>query len=296
MSADVTKFRVAFFGLGVMGGGMAKRLANAGFPLAVFNRDRAKAEPFAALGARILATPREAAEGANVLIGMVADDEASRAVWLGPEGALAGAAAGSVCIESSTITLDCIRELATAAAERGCEFLDAPVTGTKPHAASGELTFLVGGQAATLEKVRSLLATMSKAIVHLGPVGSGALIKLINNFICGVQVASLAEALVMIERSGLQRAQALEILTNGAPGSPLLKLVAGRMTAGDYTPNFALRLMAKDLNYALHEAEKLGLKLETSVAALARFQQAQAAGRENQDMSSVLEVVRTCPT
>src|SRR5262249_32398453 len=160
---------------------------------------------------------------------------------------------------SSTVTLDWVRELAAAAAKRDCEFLDAPVTGTRPHAASGELTFLVGGQAPTLDKVRPLLAAMSKGIVHLGPVGSGALIKLINNFVWGVQVACLAEALTMIERSGLERAKALEVLTNGAPGSPLVKLVAGRMTAADYTPNFALRLMAKDLNYALREAEKLGL-------------------------------------
>src|SRR5262245_7295874 len=178
-----TKLNVAFLGLGVMGGGMARRLADTGFPLAVFNRDRTKANPFAGLGVRVAATPRKAAEGANVIVSMVADDEASRAVWLGPDGALAGAAAGSVCIESSTLTLDWVRELATAAAKRDCEFLDAPVTGTKPHAASGELTFLVGGPGTTLDKVRSLLAVMSKGIIHLGPVGSGALIKLINNFV-----------------------------------------------------------------------------------------------------------------
>ena len=112
------------------------------------------------------------------------------------------------------------------ASARGCEFLDAPVTGSKTQAAAGELNFLVGGDAATLEKVRPVLAAMSKAIVHLGPTGSGALLKLINNFVCGVQVASLAEALAMIERSGLDRAKALEILTDGAPGSPLVKAVS----------------------------------------------------------------------
>src|SRR5262245_14041893 len=131
MSAAATKSSVTFLGLGVMGGGMARRLAEAGFPLAVFNRDRAKTRPLASIGARVPGTPREAAAGANVIITMVADDNASRAIWLGPDGALAGAARGSVCIESSTVTLDWVRELAAAAAKRGCEFLDAPVTGSK---------------------------------------------------------------------------------------------------------------------------------------------------------------------
>jgi 3-hydroxyisobutyrate dehydrogenase len=292
MSVAATKLSVAFLGLGVMGGGMARRLAEAGIPLAVFNRDRAKTKPLSSVGARVAETPRQAAAAASVVISMLADDHASRAIWLGPEGALAGAAKGSVCIESSTVTLDWVRELAAAAAERGCQFLDAPVTGSKVHAASGELTFLVGGPSETLEKVRPVLAIMSKALVPAGPVGSGAMIKLINNFVCGVQVASLAEALVMIERSGLERARVLEVLTNGAPGSPLVKLVAARMTAGDYTPNFALRLMAKDLGYAIREAEKLGLELQTAASALARFRQGQSAGLSDKDMAAVIDVLK----
>jgi 3-hydroxyisobutyrate dehydrogenase len=289
---NTTKPRTAFLGLGVMGAGMANRLLAAGFPLAVYNRNPQKAAPFASAGARVAPTSRQAADGANVIISMVADDNASRAIWLGPDGALAGAAAGAICVESSTVSVGWVRELADAVAQRGCEFLDAPVTGSKVHAASGELNFLVGGSANTLDKVRPVLAAMSKSTTHLGPPGSGSMIKLINNFVCGVQVASLAEALAMIERSGLDRGKALEVLTNGAPGSPLVKMVSTRMIAADYTPNFALRLMAKDLDYAMNEAAKLNLALETASAALARFKLALAAGLGNKDMAALIETLK----
>lgn len=288
----MSKPRIAFFGLGLMGSGMARRLLANGFPLTVFNRNRDKAAPFAAEGAHVAASPREAAARADVMISMVADDVASRSMWLGENGAIAAAAPGVVCIECSTVTVGWIKELAAAADARNCEFLDAPVTGSRTHAASGELNFLVGGPAATLEKVRPVLAAMSKTITPLGPVGSGALLKLINNFVCGVQVAALAEAISMIERSGLDRARALEILTAGAPGSPLVKTVATRMTTPDFTPNFLLRLMAKDLGYAVEEGGKLSVNLATAASALGIFKQAMASGHGDQDMSAVVEQFR----
>jgi 3-hydroxyisobutyrate dehydrogenase len=292
MNPAANKPRVAFLGLGLMGAGMAGQLLKAGFPLSVFNRRREKAEALVTAGARIAATPAEAAGDAGVIISMVADDNASRAVWLGDDGALAKATAGAVCIESSTVTVRWVNELAATAAQRGCEFLDAPVTGSKVHAASGELSFLVGGPAATLEKVRPVLAAMGKSIVPLGPVGSGALLKLINNFVCGVQIASLAEAMAMIERSGLDRTRALEILTTGAPGSPIVKTVAGRITAADYAPNFLLRLMAKDLAYAIGEGKKLSVELGTAAAALVDFQVGIAGGFGDQDIAAIIEPLR----
>lgn len=177
-------------------------------------------------------------------------------------------------------------------ASAGGEFLDAPVTGSKTQAASGELSFLVGGEPATLDKARPVLSAMSKAIVHVGPAGSGALLKLINNFVCGVQVASLAEAIAMIERRGLDRTKAIEVLTQGAPGSPLVKTVAARMTAPDYTPNFLLRLMAKDLGYVIQEGRSVSVELATATAALADFQKSIAAGHGGMDISAVAEQFR----
>ncbi|HEX8296844.1 MAG TPA: NAD(P)-dependent oxidoreductase [Chthoniobacteraceae bacterium] len=284
--------RIAFLGLGIMGSGMAARLLGAGFPVTVYNRNSAKAEPLIAAGAVLAASPREAAADAEVIVSMVADDSAARAMWLEENGALSRANAGAICIESSTITLTCVRELGAAAKARGCEFLDAPVTGSRLQAASGELNFLVGGPAEAIERVRPVFAAMGKNVIPLGPAGSGALLKLINNFLCGVQVASLAEAMTMIERGGLDRAQALEVLTTGAPGSPLLKTLSARMTAPDFTPNFLLRLMAKDLGYAAQEASAQSLELTTAAAALKLFENAVAAGHGEKDMAAVIEPLR----
>jgi 3-hydroxyisobutyrate dehydrogenase len=288
------KPRIAFFGLGTMGGGMARRLMAAGYRLTVYNRSRDKAEPFARDGAEIAATPREAAANAGLVISMVADDHASRGIWLGEDGALAGAQPGTILIESSTLSVEWIRELAQKALAAGCDLLDAPVTGSRPQAAAGELSFLVGGPETALEKARPALEAMSKAITHLGPTGSGALLKLINNFLCGVQAASLAEAMAMVERGGLNRDAAVAILNAGAPGSPLIKALSARMTARDFLPpNFLLRLMAKDIAYASAEATARGIEPLTGKAALAVFQNAAAHGDGDKDLSAVVEQFRS---
>ncbi len=288
----MSKERVAVLGLGLMGTGMARRLLSEKFPVTVYNRNREKAEALAADGATVAGSPREAAAQARVVIGMVADDAASRAIWLGENGALAGAAPGTVLVESSTLTPGWVRELAAAASRQKCEFLDAPVTGTKPHAASGELLFLVGGSAQALEAARPVLAAMSRDIAHLGPTGSGATMKLVNNFLCGVQAASFAEAMALVDASGLNREQAAKILCNGAPGSPLIKAIWARVASGDLTPNFVLRLMAKDLKYAMEEAKRQGLTLKTAVPAIGVFEDAARNGYGDQDFAAVIEAQR----
>jgi 3-hydroxyisobutyrate dehydrogenase len=154
----MSKPQTAIVGLGIMGTGMANRLLSLNFPVTVYNRNQDRAVPLVSSGARLARSPREAASGAAIVISMVADDRASRAVWLGRDGVLAGARPGSVLIESSTLSVAWVKELAAAAAKQSCEFLDAPVTGTKPHAASGELVFIVGGTAATLDMARPVLA------------------------------------------------------------------------------------------------------------------------------------------
>lgn len=289
----MAKPRVAFCGLGIMGGGMARRLLAQGFPLTVYNRDPEKSAALKAGGAQVAATPAEAAAQVEITFSMVADDSASRSIWLGENGALAKANKDSVLVESSTLSLAWVKELASAAAARGCELLDAPVTGSKTHAGAGELLFLVGGSAAALEKARPAFTAMGRAVNYLGPTGSGALLKLINNFVCGVQVASLAQALALIERGGLNCEKALEVLKAGAPGSPIFRLLAERMTARDYTPNFLLRLMAKDLRYAVAEGEQHSLHLTTASAALDLFNRAIAAGLGDKDMSAVFEEFRS---
>ena len=223
---------IAILGLGIMGGGMAGRLLSAGFPLSVYNRNRDRTAKFAEAGAFVAPSPREAAERAEIVISMVADDVASRSVWLGEDGALAGAKPGSLLLESSTLSVDWVRELAAVAAQKNCEFLDAPVTGTKPHAASGELFFMVGGSAAAFARARDVLSVLGREVLHLGPTGSGALLKLINNFVCGVQAASFAEAMALVNLSGLDREKCVAVLANSALASPLIKENAGEHGGG----------------------------------------------------------------
>jgi len=284
--------RVALLGIGTMGRGMAANLLKAGFPLTVYNRTRAKAEPLAAQGAAIADTPADAAKSADVVISILADDDASRAAWLGDGGALAVMSAGSTIVECGTLSPEWIAELHEKATAKGVGLVEAPVTGSRPQAEAGQLTFLCGCDEATLDKVRDVLQPMSKGIVHLGPVGSGGQMKLVNNFLCAVQVASFAEGLAWIERSGLNRAQALEVLKTGAPGSGIFNAMSQRMTDRTYEVNFLLRLLNKDVRYAEAAAAELGVTLNTATPTLEYLNQAEKQGLGEKDMAAVFEVVR----
>jgi 3-hydroxyisobutyrate dehydrogenase len=291
----MAKEPVALLGLGTMGAGMAANLLKAGFPLAVYNRTRARAEAFVSQGAQVADTPSDAAASAKVILSMLADDTASRETWLGEHGALAAAPKGAILVECGTVSPTWIAELAAMAKARNLELIDAPVTGSRIQAAGGQLSFLVGGSLAVVASVTPVLKAMSKEIVHLGPLGSGAKMKLVNNFLCGVQVASLAEAISWLERSGLNLDQALTVLKNGAPGSPLLANISQRMAGHDYTVNFLLKLMSKDLLYACEAAAEAGVSLTTAANARALFEHAAGKGYADQDMSSVVEPLRNLP-
>jgi 3-hydroxyisobutyrate dehydrogenase len=284
--------KIALLGLGLMGSGMAGHLLDAGYPLTIWNRTPDKAQALANRGARLAKSPREAAANAAVVISMLADVPVCRDVWLGRGEALVDIAPGTILIESSTVTVEWIEELDRAAKEHGCDLVDAPVTGSKPQAEAGQLLFLAGGSSPTVNKVTPILKAMGRDVVHLGAAGSGARLKLINNFLSGSQAAALAEALSLIERSGLDREKALGVITEGAPGSPLVKLLSARMTARQYEPNFVLRLMAKDLRYAVTEADHQALDLDMGRAALRVFEHAIAAGQGDDDMSAVVEQFR----
>jgi 3-hydroxyisobutyrate dehydrogenase len=283
--------KVAFLGLGVMGSRMAARLLDAGMTVTAWTRRAERAEPLRAKGATIAGSPRDAAWDADVIISMVADDEASRSVWLGECGALAGAKRDAVAIESSTLSPAWILELAEHARTAGVGFLDAPVTGSRAQAESGEINFLAGGDRDVVERVRPVLEPMSRDVVHLGPVGSGARMKLVNNVTSAVQATALAEALAFIEACGLEPTAAMSVLTNGAPGSWLVKTLAPRMMLRDYDVNFQLALMRKDIGYAIDEAKRCGVELGTAAAARGLFDAAIAAGLGESDFSAIAEAV-----
>jgi 3-hydroxyisobutyrate dehydrogenase len=284
--------RVAILGLGIMGGGMADTWLSKGFPVSVWNRTKAKAAPLGAKGATVADTPRQAAEGADVIVAMVANDAASREVWLGPNGALAGASKGAVIVESSTLTPEWIAELAGQAKAKGLGFVDAPVTGSKAAAASGQLVFLAGGDAADLDKARPALQAASKGINHLGPVGAGARWKLINNMMVAIEVAMLAEALTLAEKAGFDKALAGKMIGESGVASPVIQMKIARMVEGNYAnPDFGLELMLKDSDYATAMAGRAGMDLKILPAAADLYRAGAAAGHGAEDVAAVAKPV-----
>ncbi|MFL6414167.1 MAG: NAD(P)-dependent oxidoreductase [Bryobacteraceae bacterium] len=283
---------VAILGLGTMGGGMAHRLLTQGGKVSVYARNPEKRKHFEEAGATAADSPSKAVENAEVVISMVSDDAASREIWLGTHGALAALKPGSVSIECSTISPELVAELGKKFAEKHLDFLDAPVTGSKPQAAAGELTFLVGGEGAALNKAEPVLKVLGRKIAHLGSLGSGARMKLINNMLCAVQAAGFAEALALAEKSGLAIDSVLDILTNGAPGSPMVKTLSKRMTDRNYDVNFYLHLMAKDVGYAIKLSDDYGASHKAADAALNLLDNAKKKGWSEKDFSSLVEPLR----
>ena len=250
--------RVAFIGLGRMGHGMAGRYLDAGFAVAVWNRSKAKAEDLIARGARWATSPEDAAIDADAVVTMVADDAASRAVWLTRDGAAATMKAGSIAIECSTVSYDHALYLARELRSRGLIYIDCPVTGLPDAAASGKLTLLVGADAADLERARPFLVPLSSTIRHFGAVGSGTVYKLINNLMGAIQIAGIAEGLAIAEQAGLDMKLVLEAVETGVAASPAVIRHSRRMAARDFAgATFTAALRHKDAAYAVALADSL---------------------------------------
>jgi 3-hydroxyisobutyrate dehydrogenase-like beta-hydroxyacid dehydrogenase len=260
---------VAFIGLGRMGHGMAGRYLDSGFAVSVWNRSRAKADDLIARGARWADSPADAARDVDAIVTMVADDNASREVWLGKDGAATTARPDTLAIECSTVSHQHALDLARDLRERGLVYLDCPVTGLPEAAANGKLTLLVGADAADLDRARPYLAPISNVIRHFGPVGAGTVFKLINNLMGAVQIASLAEGLRIAEQAGLDMTMVQEALASGAVASPQVVRHSKRMVARDFAgASFTAALRHKDASYALTLAQDLQLDLPVSRATL----------------------------
>src|SRR6266403_1852537 len=227
--------KVAFLGLGRMGHGMAGRYLDAGFEVAVWNRSKAKADDLIARGARSAQNPAEAANGADAVVTMVADDAASRAVWLGKNGAASTAKPGALAIECSTVSYQHALDLARELRRRGLIYIDSPVTGLPDAAASGKLTLLVGAEPEDLERARPFLAPLSTVIRHFGAVGSGTVYKLINNLMGAIQIAGIAEGLAIAEQAGLDMTLVLEAIETGVAASPQVIRHSKRMAARNFS-------------------------------------------------------------
>jgi len=298
--------RVAFLGLGRMGSGMAGRLLAAGHDLTVWNRTPSRTEPLGALGATVAATPREAADGADAVVSMLADDHASRRAWLGADpggeshadGVLdATPTAGALAIECSTLSHSWVSELAARATASGWRYLDCPVTGLPDAAASGRLTLLVGADATDLDAARPILEPLSDKVIHFGAPGAGTAYKLIVNLLGAIQIGSAAEALALAERAGLDLAQVVDALSTSQAASPQVVRTIRRMLADDADAEvtFSGRLRRKDAAYALDLARAIGGRTPFADVSLAGLDALLAAGRGDANETAIIEIARRAP-
>ncbi len=280
--------RLAFLGLGAMGVRMAARLVNAGHQVTVYNRTPGRDAALIAAGAKAAPTPRAAVEGAEAVIAIVRDDVASRDLWTDPQtGVLAALKPGVLAIEASTVTPGWAGELSALVKATGAAFLDAPVVGSRPQAEAGQLFLLVGGEAADFERAQPIFSVVGAAAHHMGPIGSGATMKLAVNALLGAQIAVVAEMFGMLERSGIELGKAATVL-GALPGtSPAAKGAAGLMVARNDAPLFPIELVEKDFGYALAVAAERGLELPVTTAVRNLFATAMAKGLGGANSSAV---------
>jgi 3-hydroxyisobutyrate dehydrogenase len=285
MMSDVT-----VLGLGAMGSRMAANLLKAGHAVTVWNRSPQAAEPLVAAGAILAATPKAAAEGAEVVIAMVRDVEASRELWLAPgTGAFEGLNSEALAIDSSTLTVGWIRELGAEAAKRGVTFLEAPVAGSRPQAEAAQLIYFVGGDGKAAQLAEPVLKAIGTVINYVGPLGSGALVKLTTNALMGVQVTVLAELIGLLKGVGADPGRALKAIATTPVWSPAAGPLTATMLAGDFAPQFPVELIEKDFNYVLREVGDPS-RAPTISAARTVFQRAIERGIGEDNMTGVVRL------
>lgn len=285
---------VGVLGIGRMGGAMARALAAAGFEVVCWNRTVTAAETLASeLGGRAVARPADVAAAADVCVSMLADGSAVEAVFGGPGGLLAGARPGNVLVDSSTVPPSTIRGFEAAARAAGAGILDAPVSGSVGLAGSGGLTIMAGGEAADLELARPVLDALAKTVFHMGPLGSGAAMKLaVNAVVFGLNQA-LAEGLVLAEAAGIDRGLAYDVLAASAVGAPFVAYKRAAFLDPAGTPvAFALDLAAKDLGLIAALAEETGVPLPQAWTNLEVIAQASRGGNGGRDFSAVADHLR----
>lgn len=293
----MTDQHVAFIGTGRMGAAMIGRIREAGFAVSAYNRTRDKAEQVAtATGATVADTAREAVEGAEVVLVSLADDAAARAAYGGPDGIVAGLRAGAVVADTSTIAPATARLLSGEVQEAGGTLLDSPVSGSVPTVEQGGLTVMVGGGEAALERIRPVFEPIATRVVHLGPVGSGATMKLALNSIVHALNIAVSEALVLAERAGVDREAAYDVIANSAAAAPFVHYKRPAFLDPDGTPvAFALDLVAKDLELAAALAAEVGSHVPQLATNREVVGHAIANGRGAADLSAIAEFLRTLP-
>ena len=284
---------VGFAGLGRMGTAMARRILAAGFPLTVWNRSPERLDALTSEGAAAAGTPKALAEASEVVLTMVSDADALRAVLRGDEGLLAGFRPGSILVDSSTIGSAAAVEFAAEVTGRGAHWIDAPVSGSTALAGKGELTLMLGGDADAIERVGPVLDVISRKRFHLGDAGAGAAMKVAVQAIIAVLNEGVAEALVLAERAGIPRDLAYDVFSGGAVAAPYVLYKRDAFVHPEETPvAFTAELMRKDLRLVAELAEAVGVELAAVRAADGMLERAGDLGLGEGDFAGVARVIR----
>ena len=282
---------IGFIGLGAMGSRIAARLLESGHQVYGTNRSPSKAVTLVERGLLWRENPREVAEAAEVIFSMVTDDAALEAVASGPDGILAGLAPGKVYVDMSTVSPHLSRELAERVRAVGAEMLDAPVSGSLPSAEDGSLTIMVGGGEEAFAQIEPILHELGVRVTRIGENGQALLMKLAVNISLAVQMLAFSEGVLLAEKGGIDRALAVDVLTQSAVGSPMLKTRGPLVLALPENPLFDVSLMSKDLHLALEAAGTLDAPLPTATVARQLFTAAGAMGYEQKDIAVIYKVL-----
>jgi len=270
--------RIGFIGLGIMGLPMVKNLMKAGYELIIYNRTRSKAEALHESGAVVADTPRDVAHNSEVVIIIVTDTPDVKQVLFGNTGVIAGSHDGLIVIDMSTISPIATQEFAQKLAEKGVQFLDAPVSGGDIGAQKGTLTIMVGGNASAYQQCLPIFEVLGKRITHVGPNGSGQMVKLCNQILCAVNMLSVCESLSLAKKSGLDPETMLQVVTAGAGGSWALENLGPKIVRGELEPAFMVKLIQKDLRLVIEAAQKNNLPLPATALANQFFTGLEAGG------------------
>jgi 3-hydroxyisobutyrate dehydrogenase len=284
---------VSFIGLGVIGAPMAAHLARAGHRVTVYNRTASRAAAWvSANGGRVARSPREAAAGADAVLVCVGNDADVRAVVLGPDGALAGMAPGSLLVDHTTTSADLARELAAACDTAAIGFVDAPVSGGQAGAERGALSVMCGGRDEDVERARGLFSAYARAVAHQGPVGTGQLCKMVNQICIAGVLAGLSEGLDFAVRAGLDPEKVVSAIRNGAAQSWQMENRWRTMVAGEFEFGFAVDWMRKDLDICRRTADSVGAALPITEEVAERYAELSAMGAGRWDTSSLIALLQ----
>jgi 2-hydroxy-3-oxopropionate reductase len=282
---------VGFIGLGIMGKPMAKNLIEAGHELVVYNRTREKAEELASDGATVAGSPKEVAEQSDVIITMLPDSPQVEEVLAGEDGVLEGVSEGALIVDMSTISPVVTEELSEKAREKGASMLDAPVSGGDVGAIEGTLSIMVGGDEEDFERALPLFEVMGKTMTHVGPSGTGQVVKAANQIVVALTIEAVSEALVLGSKGGVAPEKILDVLGGGLAGNKVMELKREKMLGHSFDPGFRIELHHKDLGIALAAGREYGVTLPVTAIVDQMLETLKMRGKGDRDHSAILTLI-----